>query len=129
MVGLRKAIQSQHSERCKQSGDQDRQLEGDNDERRPAMQWTAANVDRVKRSSREILHQISADSAGESSRKRNGGNTGTVGAQLLSQMLDWKRREAIHQPVPFRARLPGALDKIFGMSEFREESVQFPFHP
>src|SRR4051812_31187912 len=63
VIRLRQAVQRQHAEHRGKRGAEDRALEGDRDERRPAVKPPAADVERVRLRRRPVLQQVPGQAA------------------------------------------------------------------
>ncbi len=57
------SVKPEHRQHGRKRRRQDRQLERDRDERRPAIKWPPADIERVVDRRREPLHEEAADSA------------------------------------------------------------------
>src|SRR3954447_21211125 len=63
VVRLRQAVERQHAEHRRECRAEDRALEGDRDERRPAVKRLAADVDRIGEHRYPVLERIAAEAA------------------------------------------------------------------
>ena len=66
MIRLRQSVQCQHPQHRRQSGAQNRQLKGDDDKRRPAIERPPGDIDRIAHHIGVPLHEKSAHRADDS---------------------------------------------------------------
>src|SRR5712691_1871805 len=65
VIRHRQPVQREHAEHGRQRGDENRALEGDRDERRPAVQRLAADVQRIRQRRRPVLQSVPANAAAQ----------------------------------------------------------------
>src|SRR3954471_19748952 len=71
MVRLRQAVQPKHAYKSGNRGEENRELKGDWNERRPAVQRTAAHIERIIDDRGIPLHSVCCERARDSTEQRD----------------------------------------------------------
>ena len=127
MVGLGQPVQRQHAKHGRDGGKQHGQLERYRNERGPAKERPAADVDRVVIHRRETLHAKAGQSAGDAAHQHDQRQAAVVKADGLVESLHRKRRVGFHLPVAVRVGAPGRSENRVGALKLRQQTVQRRF--
>ena len=99
------AVEPQHAEDRRQRREEHGHLERDRDERRPAIERPAADVDRVAERGRIPLHEEPAQPADDPADQHDRRDLVVLEPQRVGQAVDRERRVGLHHPVaPARRR-------------------------
>src|SRR5262249_30432417 len=101
MIGHRQTIEREQTEYRRKGGDKDRQLKCHRNERRPTVQRTAADIDRVVDHSDPVLEVKSTDAPDQTADKDDQRDSGLMKAECLGQSIHGKRRIGIHAAKSF----------------------------
>ncbi len=128
VVGHRQAVEAEHPEDGGQRGEQDRQLERDRHQCRPASERSAADVDRVMDHRREVHHAERRRRAGQSADQHEQGQPVAREADRLGQAVDRHGRIGVHLPIPRRRRRASrGGDEGLGRRVFGHQAVDQGF--
>src|ERR1700678_1278858 len=125
MVRCRQSVQGEHAEHRAERRAQDRQLERDRNEMRPAVVRFAADVQWITDYVRVPLHAKPRQAAQQAARKDDGRKNGSSETNGLIETMDRHRRIRVDFSV---ARIMAALrrfEKLLGRLEFGEQSVKW----
>src|ERR1035438_2962022 len=129
MVRHGQAPQSKETEHSRESPEQNGQLEGDDDIRRPAIERTSADVDGEANDRDVILQQESSQTADDAAGEHDERQLVPVQVQRVGEAVDGEWRERVELAVPLLARRPGGLDQRGGVVEFGHQTVDALGHP
>src|SRR5476649_1165778 len=123
VIRHRQAVEREHAEDARQRGRENRALEGDRDERRPAVQRLAADVERVRDDRRPVLQRVAADAADQAANQHDERQTRVVRAERVVQFLDRERLVRVHAPVAFLVRALRRRHQRRGILELGHQAV------
>src|SRR5271157_3142349 len=123
VIRHRQTIQGKHPEDAGESGEQNRHLEGRNDERRPRIIGLAANIQRIGNDVDPVLQRKARKATQQSAEQHDQRHTALVEADCLTGLLDWKWTVGIHLAVTGRIGCLGGLDQLGRGVELCYQSV------
>jgi hypothetical protein len=119
-----KPIEREHPEDGRESSSQDRDLEGDRDECRPAVERAPAHVERVVEEREIELEAVAGDSSGDSPPEDDPGEERRAMTESFGQTLHREGRERVHPAIALSARAVRGLEQALRFGELREKAVE-----
>src|SRR5258706_2935819 len=99
MIRLRQSVQRQHPKHRGNRSQQNRAFECDRDERRPTVQRTPADVERIDVRRNPVAQRVSAKAPEYPANQHDQRQLRMLDAERLGQLFDRIRRKRIHSPV------------------------------
>src|SRR6185312_163845 len=118
VVRLWMAVHDQQSKEQPEGREQNAELEGRRNERRPAIERSAADVDRQRNDVDEVLHPVPEGGAEHAAEESNQRDRFRVEAERVAQTLYGKRRVGVHRPVSRGIRAARRPKELTGGVEF-----------
>ena len=123
MVRHRQAIQREHAEYGRDSGEQNRHFEGDDDESGPGMRRLAADVKRIVDGGHPILHQVSGEAADDAADQDDQRDFVVMETDFFGHAFDRKGAVGIDLLISGFVSLARRIDQRLCRIELRHHAV------